>query len=100
MAYLDAIGQKLPPPQQARTGVKWVSLSREFGALRGYRREGRLRVGHWLKSLFGEKMWAVFAWDDPIPAINSALRFSGRAVRYVAGDLRSRMLRLASSHSG
>ncbi len=100
IAYLDAIGEKLPAPKRARTGVKWVSLSREFGAVRGYRREGTLRAADWVRSLFGEKMWAVFAWDDPMPALTSTLRFSRRALIRVAGGLRARMLKSAPSTCG
>jgi predicted ATP-grasp superfamily ATP-dependent carboligase len=83
VAYLDAIGEKLPEPQQARPGVKWVSISRDFGALRGYRREGTLRIRDWVRTLAGEKMWAVFSWNDPMPALTSTLRFSRRASRHV-----------------
>jgi D-aspartate ligase len=90
IAYLDAIGEKLPAPQPARAGVKWISISRDFGALRGYRREGTLRTGDWIRSLTGgEKMWAVFAWDDPLPAANAALRFSCRLCRHIIGGVRS-----------
>jgi predicted ATP-grasp superfamily ATP-dependent carboligase len=90
IAYLDAIGEKLPQPQQARAGVKWVSISRDFGAFRGYRREGALRTRDWLHTFAGEKMWAVFAWDDPMPAVTATLRFSRRAFGYVARGFWSR----------
>ena len=83
VAYLDAIGEKLPEPRPARTGVKWVSISRDFGALRGYRREGTLRIGKWVRTLAGKKMWAVFAWDDPMPAATAAVRFSQRVSRHL-----------------
>jgi predicted ATP-grasp superfamily ATP-dependent carboligase len=82
MAYLDAIGEKLPDPARARTGVKWISISRDLSALRGYRREGSLGIRDWVQTLPGEKMWAVFAWDDPMPAISAMLRFSRRFLRY------------------
>ena len=90
IAYLDAIGEKLPQPREARPGVKWVSISRDFGALRGYRREGLLRVRDWAQTLAGEKMWAVFAWDDPKPAIMSSWRFSQRALHRVMTSFWSR----------
>jgi D-aspartate ligase len=89
IAYLDAIGENLPAPQPARTGLKWISIARDFGALRGYRREGTLRTGDWVRSLTsGEKMWAVFAWDDPVPAATGALRFSRRLCRHLIGGMR------------
>ena len=91
IAYLDAIGEKLPEPRPARAGIKWISIARDFSALRGYRREGALGMRDWVQSLAGEKMWAVFAWDDPIPALTATLRFSQRAVRYAMGGLRSQI---------
>jgi D-aspartate ligase len=93
IAYLDAIGEKLPEPRPARAGVKWISISRDFGALRGYRREGTLRIRDWIRTLAGEKMWAVFAWDDPMPALTATLRFSRRVSRHVLHGLWSRTLR-------
>jgi len=84
IAYLDAIGEKLPPHRQARTGVKWVSLARDVRAFRDYRQEGSLGLLKWAQTFGGEKMWAVFDWDDPMPAINASLRFSRRAMHRLA----------------
>jgi predicted ATP-grasp superfamily ATP-dependent carboligase len=93
IAYLDAIGERLPQPRQARTGVKWISIARDLSALRGYNREGALGLREWAQSLRGEKMWAVFEWDDPMPAITASMRFSRRAVSHVAGGFWSRIFK-------
>ena len=97
VAYLDAIGEKLPQPRPARSGVKWISISRDFGALRGYRREGSLRIGKWARTLTGKKMWAVFAWDDPLPAATAAVRFSQRIGRHL---LQSALAALSNRNGG
>jgi predicted ATP-grasp superfamily ATP-dependent carboligase len=82
VAYLDAIGAELPEPGHARAGVRWVSICRDVRAAFGYRAEGRLSAGSWLRSLVvGEKVWAMFSWDDPLPAVVASLRFWLRAAR-------------------
>lgn len=81
VAYLDAIGAELPEPGRARTGVRWVSISRDIRAAFGYRKEGLLSARSWLTSLVGEKVWAVFSWDDPLPAVVASVRFWLRLVR-------------------
>ena len=91
VAYLDAIGEKLPDPRPALPGIKWISIARDFGAFRGYRHEGVLGIRDWAQTLTGKKMWAVFAWDDPAPAIAGSLRFSGRALRWSLNSLRMKL---------
>ena len=85
VAYLDAIGAELPEPARGRTGVRWVSISRDIRAALGYRKEGLLSVRSWLRSLVGEKVWAVFSWDDPLPAVVASVRFWLRLVQRLHG---------------
>lgn len=72
IAYRDALGLPVEPRLAWRTGVKWVSMQRDLSAFRLYRQEGKLTLGRWLRSLAGEKMWAVFAWDDLAPFLSTA----------------------------
>ena len=82
VAYLDAIGAELPEPGHARAGVRWVSICRDVRAAFGYRAEDLLSTRSWLTSLVvGEKVWAVFSWDDPLPAVVASLRFWLRVAR-------------------
>ena len=98
IAYQDAIGEKLPEPQRARTGVKWISIARDLSALRRYHREGTLGIREWAQTLSGEKMWAVFDWKDPMPAVSASWRFSRRAIDHVAKDFWSRIFKPADKH--
>ncbi len=92
LAYLDAIGEKLPPPRPARTGVKWISIARDLSALRGYRRERSLELRKWAQTLRGEKMWAVFDWNDPMPTVTATLRFCRRVIERIGrGSVLSRV---------
>jgi D-aspartate ligase len=99
IAYLDAIGEKLPQPQQARTGVKWISIARDVSAFRAYRREGTLGLRQWVRSLGGEKMWAVFDWSDPMPAITATLRFTRRTFGRAASSFWSRICKPSVAES-
>jgi len=72
IAYRDALGLPVEPRLRYRTGVKWVSFQRDLSAFKLYRRQGKMSLGRWLRSLVGEKMWAVFAWDDLAPFLASA----------------------------
>ncbi|HPD13624.1 MAG TPA: hypothetical protein PLE19_01650 [Planctomycetota bacterium] len=72
MAWRDAQGLPVEPRLRGRPGVKWVSIQRDLSAFRLYRRQGKLTTRQWLRSLAGEKMWAVFAWDDLRPFLSTA----------------------------
>ena len=72
IAWRDAQGLPVEPRLGCRTGVKWVSMQRDLSAFRLYRRQGKLTTWRWLRSLAGEKMWAVLAWDDLKPFLSSA----------------------------
>jgi len=72
MAYRDALGLPVEPQLRHRVGVKWVSFQRDLSAFKLYRRQRGLSTLAWLRSLVGEKMWAVFAWDDFAPFLSSA----------------------------
>jgi len=71
IAWRDAQGLPVQPRLEYRTGVKWVSIERDLSAFRLYRRQGKLTTRQWLRSLAGEKMWAVFAWDDLAPFLST-----------------------------
>ena len=72
MAYRDALGLPVEPCLTHRTGVKWVSVERDLSAFKLYRRERGMTTLAWLRTLLGETMWAVFAWDDLAPFLSTA----------------------------
>ncbi len=83
IAYCDAIGEKVAEKLQYRTGVKWVSLYLDTKAFLDYKREGLIGFGTWLRSLRGEKQWAVFARDDISPSLSSIVRFARNTLRRI-----------------
>ena len=55
--------------QPARIGAQWIYLSRDLAASGCELLAGRLTSSAYLKSLHWPRARAVFAWDDPIPAL-------------------------------
>lgn len=74
-SYKDAIGEPVQPIMSYETGVKWLYWRRDVYAYKGYKQNGDISWFKWLKSLWGKKQYAIFAMDDPMPAIYSGLNF-------------------------
>jgi predicted ATP-grasp superfamily ATP-dependent carboligase len=68
LLYRDQLGLAVRPCH-ARAGVRWARLATDVpNAVRDIRR-GRLRAGDYLRSLRGIDVGAVWASDDPMPAL-------------------------------
>jgi len=72
-AYLDLTGQSLPEGAIQKPGRRWVHLFRDFLSSVFYIRGGKLTVREWLATLRGQKKWAIYASDDPMPFFFSFL---------------------------
>lgn len=68
-AYLDALGLPVETVSTYREGVVWLDWHRDLRAFWGLYRKGELGPGQWLRSLGGEKMWAVYSRDDWRPGL-------------------------------
>jgi predicted ATP-grasp superfamily ATP-dependent carboligase len=69
----------------ARTGVGWLHLSRDLVAALLEIRRGTLSAGSYLRSLCGPKEFAVFAADDPLPAILELPLLAVRLIQRMRG---------------
>ena len=70
VAYRDLTGQPALPVHGQASGIYWVAareLIRHVGHGLRYRRALDLRM-LWRLAV-GKKEWALFAWDDPLPAL-------------------------------
>jgi len=67
MQYLDLTGQAPAPRREPAQGVKWLESIADFYAFKQYHECGALTFKDWLKSMRGAKVFALFAWDDPLP---------------------------------
>lgn len=64
LAYRDALRLPAEPQLSYRAGVTWIDWQRDVRASLAYWREGQLSAGQWLRSLRGEKMWAIYSRGD------------------------------------
>ncbi len=79
-AHADLSGQPVEPQTGYRTGVRWLSFGNDFRSfIRDYRPNGGVSIGDYLGSLRSEKVYDVFAWDDPVPWAASVLQY-GKAL--------------------
>lgn len=77
IAYRDALNRPVERALTFREDVKWIHLEKDLRSFLQGRREGETELGPWLRSLRGERCYAYFAWDDPLPAcmgVGNALR--------------------------
>jgi D-aspartate ligase len=92
MQYLDLTGQKPAPRREYRQGVKWLAAMEDFYSFKQYHQRGELGFKDWLKSLRRARVFALFAWDDPLPFLvgcKFGLSF-GRILEYVIKDFLQR----------
>jgi len=86
--YLDLTGQTPAPRRETTQGVKWLESIADFQAFKQYHERGELTFKDWLKSLWGARVFALFAWDDPLPFL-VARKFGlayGRILEYLIKD--------------
>jgi D-aspartate ligase len=67
MQYLDLTGQAPAPRRETTQGVKWLESIADFQAFKQYHELGELGFKDWFKSIWGARVFALFAWDDPLP---------------------------------
>jgi predicted ATP-grasp superfamily ATP-dependent carboligase len=67
LQYLDLTGQKPAVCREHAEGVKWLDTIEDFHAFKQYHGRGELGFRDWLNSWRGARVFALFAWDDPLP---------------------------------
>ena len=94
MQYLDLTGQRPAPRHEYPEGVKWLDTMEDFRSFQQYHARGELSIKDWLKSWRGARVFALFAWDDPLPFLverKFGLSY-GRILAYVTTDFLRRKL--------
>ena len=67
MAYMDAIGKDFEKQVFNGKHVKWVFFPEDIFSSFIYFKKKELSIKQWINSFKGEKEYAIFSWDDPIP---------------------------------
>jgi predicted ATP-grasp superfamily ATP-dependent carboligase len=81
IAYRRALGLPVEPVRGYRVGVRMWHPVEDVRSLRGYRAEGSLTVGAWLRSLMHRQHFPLWSPSDPGPSFASMsvkLRRQGR----------------------
>ena len=94
MQYMDVTGQRPAPRRKYTEGVKWLDSIADFHAFKQYHERGELGCKDWLSSLRRARVFALFAWDDPLPfLVDRKFGLSyGRILAYVIKDFFQRTL--------
>jgi len=67
MAYMDAIGKDFEKQVYNGKRVKWLYMPEDIlSSIRSIRKK-EFSINDWIKSFKGEREFAIFSWDDPLP---------------------------------
>ncbi len=68
--YCDLVGLPLPADREQKyVGAKWIYLTRDTVSALYYIWKRKLTLREWWSSVRGPKVYAVFAWKDPVPFV-------------------------------
>ena len=88
LAYATLNGATLQGRETYRTDICWFNMHRDvLAGLESYR-HGRLTLAGWLRSYQTRKIYDVFAWSDPKPALYGVLRFVFNRINDLIGKIR------------
>ncbi len=66
--YCDCLGLPLPDTRtQKLKNIKWIHLRTDLLSAYNYWNKGKLTFREWLRSMKGEKFYAVISLKDPVP---------------------------------
>jgi predicted ATP-grasp superfamily ATP-dependent carboligase/peptidoglycan/xylan/chitin deacetylase (PgdA/CDA1 family) len=88
LAYRDLLGHPVERVTSFADGVKWIEEDRDLRAALQWRAEGHFRLGAWLGSYRGRRVWAISAVDDPRPGLHLARQWTRSIVRGIVRRLR------------
>ena len=69
LVYADLAGLKRPPAAQAKAGVRWCRLWKDFPAARA----ANVPLTTWLRWVLDCEAKSSLSWDDPLPFFRSTL---------------------------
>jgi D-aspartate ligase len=83
IAYMDAIGQNIEQVGPQKEGIKWIHMLSDLRSSFESIFTGDLSVIEYIKSLKGEKEYAIFARDDLIPFFIFLSNLSSATLKYL-----------------
>ena len=74
--YQTCLGREFAAPARYPAGRGWLNPVEDLRSMREYTRDGTWSWGRWLRTVLRAPVNAVFAWDDPWPAMALAVRWA------------------------
>lgn len=68
MAYMDAIGRDFEKQVFNGKHVKWLYMFEDLSSSLKSIRKKEISLNDWINSYKGEREYAIFSWDDPLPS--------------------------------
>jgi predicted ATP-grasp superfamily ATP-dependent carboligase len=87
-------GEKIIPNVEYLLGKKWLNLDRDVRGLRTILKDGSLTWHQWILSVTKADVGAVFAIDDPLPAVILLLKIIKGKIRKIISRIRNYMIPL------
>lgn len=88
MVYMDAIGEDVKKVISQKEWVKWLYMFDDIRSSFRSMFKGELSFTEYINSLKGEKEYAIFAWDDPVPFLISPFNLSSTILKFLLKRLR------------
>ena len=73
LLYKDMISEKITPVTSFRVNIKWIHIYTDLGVMAKEALKGNMKLRDYISTLRGEKEFAVFSLDDPLPFIAETL---------------------------
>ncbi len=81
VGYRDTLGDDIEGTQTFREGVRWIDLHLELKRYWAQRRSGGPGLGQLLRSWRGDRCFAIYTRDDPLPALLDVWEYAYNALR-------------------
>jgi predicted ATP-grasp superfamily ATP-dependent carboligase len=92
IAYRYLVQGARPAAVRYTTSVRWLCLRLDYRAFHELAARAELNLGGWLRSLLGSrKVYDLFSWTDPLPALRHAANRLSSWLQRRAGVLRLRL---------
>ncbi|MDO9087619.1 MAG: hypothetical protein Q7U53_15530 [Anaerolineaceae bacterium] len=74
ISYQDILGKAIEPQLTYKSNIIWVDWQKDVRAFWMYHKQKNHTFFQWIKSLQGEKMWAIYSFEDWRPGVEFTFR--------------------------
>lgn len=96
ISYRDALGLPVEKQLIFQNEMIWIDWQRDIRAFIDYKRSNKITLSHWLKSLQGKKMSAIYSKTD----LNPGIAFTIGLLAKLGTRIKLRLLEVARKRAG